>query len=600
MELSQEYPLASVLGAVRQTLRNAFSVTPTGLSRQDYRDIIQGIVDFFAHFQAEDGRILDPFEHREIQYSTPCYAWAATALLEEEEPPNLLESAARALECALKELICGGAAGGHGDFFTFPILLAYEGLQERVSAKRRAHWEQLLRAIEPRIAYRYVLPDSSSATHESLRQLPSPNWNVVAIVGEFLRHQAGFADQAFVERHLDVQLPRFIAEGLYCDPNVPMAYDHFPRHFLAVMLERGYTGRHRTVLEEFIERGAWTSLLMQSPCGEWPTGGRSAQHQWNEAMQCVTYEVWARRKRRDGDMVAASAFKRAARLALQSIQRWVRPSGELWIVKNHFDPAVRHGYEYYSFHSQYNLLAASMLATASLFADESIPEGPSPADVGGFVLHLPDFHKVIANAGGLYLELDTAADPSFNSTGLLRIHRAGVEPLIGPSDGSAIAYGPLAVGIAWWEEGWQSLAGVGIGEMAGTEVTVHKSTPQMVHFTVRYVLNRPGVRAVRETYELTPTQARVTVEVEGDVPMLKVRFPVLVFDGQYTSRMTIDGSTATIRLGESKQVFAVEAPPGVSLSRAGEWVPSCNGYLEAIEGECPGRRVIYTIRPQHG
>ncbi|HXG23220.1 MAG TPA: hypothetical protein VNJ09_01600, partial [Chthonomonadales bacterium] len=465
---------------------------------------------------------------------------------------------------------------------------------------RRAHWEQLLRGIEPRIAYRYVLLDSPSAIHESTRQLPSPNWNVVAIAGEFLRHQAGFADQAFVERYLDVQLPLFTAEGLYRDPNVPMAYDHFSRHFLAVMLERGYTGRHRVVLEECIERGAWTSLLMQSPCGEWPTGGRSAQHQWNEAMQCVTYEVWARRKRREGDMVAASAFKRAARLALQSIRRWVRPSGELWIVKNRFDPAVRHGYEYYSFHSQYNLLAASMLATAHLFDDASIPEGPSPADVGGFVLHLPDFHKVIASAGGLYLELDTAADPSFNSTGLLRIHKAGVEPLIGPSDGSPLACGPLTVGIAWWEEGWQSLAGVGIGEMAGTEVTIHKSTPQKVHFTVRYVLNRPAVQAVRETYELTPTQVRVTVEAEGNVPALIVRFPVLVFDGQRTSRITMDGAMATVRFGESIQVFAVEAPSGVSLSRTGEWVFSRNGYLEAIEGECPGRRVIYTIRPQYG
>ena len=32
---------------------------------------------------------------------------------------------------------------------------------------------------------------------------------------------------------------------------------------------------------------------MQSPNGELPTGGRSAQHQWNEAQQCVSYEIWA-------------------------------------------------------------------------------------------------------------------------------------------------------------------------------------------------------------------------------------------------------------------------------------------------------------------
>ena len=67
-----------------------------------------------------------------------------------------------------------------------------------------------------------------------------------------------------------------------------MAYDHFPRHFLAAMLERGYKGKFQSELTELLERATWTSLLMQSPLGELPTGGRSAQHQWNEAMQCVT------------------------------------------------------------------------------------------------------------------------------------------------------------------------------------------------------------------------------------------------------------------------------------------------------------------------
>ncbi|MDB6058063.1 MAG: hypothetical protein JWO95_1907 [Verrucomicrobiales bacterium] len=231
------------------------------------------------------------------------------------------------------------------------------------------------------------------------------NWNVVALSGEFLRHQDGFTDMTFVENYLQAQLPNFTATGQYRDPNVPMAYDHFPRHFLAAILERGYQGEHAQVLSELLDRAAWTSLLIQSPCGELPTAGRSAQHQWNEAEQCVTYEIWANRKQREGDNVAAHAFKRAAHLSLQSIKRWVRPSGELWIVKNRFDPAVRHGFQSYSSHSQYNLLAASMMATAWNFADDSIVEGACPADVGGFAIELPEFHKVFANAGGTYLEI---------------------------------------------------------------------------------------------------------------------------------------------------------------------------------------------------
>ncbi len=582
------FPFDSSVETLRSTLSEK-KVAATGLHREDYLDAIAGIVGFFRFFQTPDGRILDPFMRREVQYSTPCYAWAATALIISGRQPDLLSSASAALECSLEQLATAQAADRHGDFFTFPAMLAYEHLRERVLAQRRQRWEQLLQAIDPYRAYRDVLTDKGRVVH---------NWNVVAIAGEFLRAQAGFTDLSFVERHLEAQIQHFTAEGLYRDPNVPMAYDHFPRHFLAAMLERGYEGKHRPILEELLERAAWTSLLMQSPLGELPTGGRSAQHQWNEAMQCVTYEIWANRKWRAGDKIAAQAFKRAARLALQSIRRWVRPSGELWIVKNRFDPAVRHGFEGYSFHSQYNLLAASMLATAWLFANDQIPEGTAPADVGGFVVHLPDFHKIIANAGGLYVEIDTAADPNYNSTGLLRVHKAGVDPLVGPSDGAAIRDEPLAIGIAWQEgDRWQPLAGLGQGQIGAAEVIVRESQPHRVVFTVRYPVNRAAVKAVTETYELTPERVRVTTEVDGVADHLLVRFPAFVFDGQRASTIVVEKNRVWVRLGDSEQCFQVDAPDGVRLVRTGRWVRCRNGYLEPIEGMIPGRWVTYTLIP---
>ncbi len=583
-------PLAPTVERVQQALEKA-EVLPSGLRRDDYLMVVAGIVNFFHRFQMPDGSIVDPFVHREVQYSTPCYAWAAAVLVVSGKRSDLLESAAKALDCALQQLADAKPADRHGDFFTFPALLAYEHLRDRMPPERRKRWEQLLGTIDPYQAYRDVLSEKKWEVH---------NWNIVAIAGEFLRARHGFTDLAFVERHLAVQLKHFTAEGLYRDPNHPMAYDHFPRHFLAVMLELGYTGKFRDTLTELLERAAWTSLLLQSPHGELPTGGRSAQHQWNEAMQCVTYEIWARRKWREGNEVAAKAFKRAAHLAFQSIRHWVRPSGELWIVKNRFDPALRHGFEGYSFHSQYNLLVASMLATAWLFADDQIPEGACPADVGGFVVHLPDFHKVIANAGGMYVEVDTAADPNYNSTGLLRVHRKGVDPLVGPSDGAAIKDEPLAIGIAWREgDRWLPLAGLGQQQIARTEVTVHEQTPHQVAFTIRYEMNRDGrVKAVIETYEVTPKQVRVTVEVDGAVDCLLVRFPAIAFDGQRVSRIWVEGSMAIVQLGNSRQTFRVDAPEGVKLRRSGRWVKSRNGYLEPVEGEIIGKWVVYSLTPE--
>ena len=168
--------------------------------------------------------------------------------------------------------------------------------------------------------------------------------------------------------------------------------------------DAGYNGANSSMYWELNQRGAWVSLLMQSPWGELPTGGRSSQHQWNEAVSCVTYEYWARHYATQGNASAAGAFKRAAALSLNSLKRWKRPTGvyvccvcvlcmcvaisfticiffpypppppsssvfallvqpslpatfasllgEWFILKNRFDPKLRHGYESYSYYSQ--------------------------------------------------------------------------------------------------------------------------------------------------------------------------------------------------------------------------------------------------------
>ena len=219
----------------------------------------------------------------------------------------------------------------------------------------------------------------------------------MAVAGEWMRTRAGLGDSLpWIEASLERQVDLFTPWGMYRDPNDPMAYDHFARLWALDLLDEGYQGRHAAALETLVERGAWMSMFMQSPWGELPCGGRSAHHQWNEAQQAVTFESWAARFARRGDRAAAGACRRAAHLSLQSIGRWVRPTGELWIVKNRMDPAARHGYESYSFHSQYNLLAAAMLAIAWTRADDGIPEAPCPADTGGFAFALqPAFHKVV-------------------------------------------------------------------------------------------------------------------------------------------------------------------------------------------------------------
>jgi len=156
---------------------------------------------------------------------------------------------------------------------------------------------------------------------------------------------------------------------------------------MTVMLAQGFNdsavyGDASSELSELMRRAAWTHLLMQSPWGEIPTGGRSSQHQWNEAASAAVYELQAVQFAASGDAPSACMFKRAAHLSLQSVARWQNAAGDLQIVKNHFDPSLRFGYEDYSFLSQYNLLPASQLATAYVFADQTdaIPEA-RPRDI---------------------------------------------------------------------------------------------------------------------------------------------------------------------------------------------------------------------------
>src|SRR5205823_10798654 len=216
--------------------------------------------------------------------------------------------------------------------------------------------------------------------------------------------------RAYLETMLAKQQRRFSKFGMYQDPDFPLAYDAFPRMWMEDMLADGAydAGKERAAIERFLALGSFSSLLLMSPSGEWPCGGRSAHHQRDEAENAVIGEINAARWKARGRDDIAAAFKRMARLGLRSMFRWQRPSGEMWIVKNFAEPASRFGFEGYSFNSQYNLLPMAMLAIAYERADDSIPERPIPAEYATYVFDVRDpFTKVCAAAGGYYVLIDT-------------------------------------------------------------------------------------------------------------------------------------------------------------------------------------------------
>ena len=132
-------------------------------------------------------------------------------------------------------------------------------------------------------------------------------------------------------------------------------------------------------------------------------------------------------------------------------------------------------------------------------------------------------NKVFANAGGTYVELDTSGDHHYDATGLIRIHRKGVPPQLGPSDSllAAAAYSTPAdspvttgVGVSWQDSSgsWRTL-----GEMnpSSANVTPLIQSPERVAFDVTYSGGLAGVGSVTEHYFVTPQGVQLTTEIPG-------------------------------------------------------------------------------------
>lgn len=591
-----EHPLQPQINQVLQSQKRVADFTPTGLTRADYLKVVAGQVRALRPCQKANGDLPDPVDGR-TQFSPPCYAHAVATLAASgfDRDPQLLESGMRAMDFCADSLAKGRKAfpDQHPDFYTYPAMLALEEFEKIAPAARLETWRKQLAMLNPKTTY---------ATYGKADN----NWTLVHTAGEFLRAQRGWGSSEYVDQALAIQKPHITPLGLYLEHGAPFAYDAFSRYFLTGMLHLGYQGQAYKFYRDACWRGAWTSLMIQSPFGELPTGYRSAQHIWNEAELAKVYEIYAARYAQAGKLPEAGAFKRGAHLALQSIRQWIRPDGSGYIVKNRYPIESRHGYEGYSVHANYNLLACSMLCAAWRFADDAIAEAPAPADVGGFVISLPEFSMVVANASGNYVQYMTRGNQIYNPTGLLRVHLKGGHPQLGPSDGCIVKTGneksSLSLGPAWQDAAgrWQSLAAM---TSAVPALTILQQQTARASFRIEFVVppNGSNSQALRiaETVVIERAGVTVTNDLSGKADKLRVSWPMLVFDGEENTNVILDGNTATLHLRGQGICFTVLEPGETRLQRSGLRLNHRNGQAEAALAETPARRIVYQIRP-HG
>ena len=381
---------------------------------------------------------------------------------------------------------------------------------------------------------------------------------------------------------MPAQMAYFTNRGMYRDPGDPITYDLTTRIQFSIALDAGAGGDLRETIAEHLRRGALTSLVLVSPGGLVPYGGRSSQYNFQEVMVAVVCEMEATRLAAT-DPERAGLFKRQAHLSTTSIQPWLamQPFRNL---KNAFPPGDRHGFDAYGKYAVYSLLIASMCALAARVADDTIAERASSAEVGSYVFELaPAFHKIIAVCGDTQVVIDTSGDPQYDATGLGRITHA--QTPIGLGLGMPLcaepSYNvpaeltpdiPTTIGPEWYDgSSWVRLAATTPTPMQ--RLANVRTKADVVQFSVQWDGD------LREHYRVSDGQLQYRVESPQPCRLL---VPIIVSDGSQESQIDLGGTDLTVHLG------------GHSLT-----VSAADGaQLELDDQRCANRHGIYRLLRQ--
>lgn len=533
----------------------------TGIDRSAYLDLAEPIVRMAAAWVDDAGAVIDPVMQQEWGQTSPRFAASAAVLIRCGRCPEILDLACQVMERCCRLMAEAAAKEMSPDFWMRELVTADLCLDGIAQPARQAAWRRDLMRVEPEALYRFVDPEHGA------KMAGFHNWAVYSSGGEALRGLAGLAPRdadflcgsAFFDVYMQPQLARFTDHGMYRDPGEPITYDITTRLQIAVPLAFGLQSPWRRPYVELLRRGGLTSLLFCSTEGYVPFGGRSSQFLFQEAMQSALCELEARRYA-NSDPRLAGAFKRQAHLGARSIRRWILDSEQIRHIKNGYPPQSGHGIDPYGQYSVYSLLAASFLGLATLFADDAIEETPAPAEIGGGVCQLsPAFHKVFANAGGVSIEIDTAADPKHDATGLGRVLFAGApmemilampisrEAVYQLAPGEAPAEHSCAIGPAWTVDG-EELILAGLDDGLSSKLAVERADPAEVRLALDYD-HAASRSAIRETYRLAEGSlaCSVTVSVAGDPASgLVYRVPLIDSDGEVGSSRSLEPGRASV------------------------------------------------------
>lgn len=542
---------------------------PLNITRDAYLDQVEGTVRQVAKFQSVSGAFIDPYSHREVQYSTPYFANAVGTLISAGRAMDLLDEGVAAMNSATTDVSRGASAipDNHGEFFLAPLASAIPLYAAHVSAAQLQTWKsRMAKPVEDILRGR---------TH---------NWRTYAMKGEWLRAKNGYVSKGEAISWLEsswigTQKERFTNNpwNFYTDrtsdPDT-WPYESAARGNLLAMIAEGYDGASRNEILDILKRGTQASLLLQDPSGQGVAGGRSGNHTWNDIVLANGYETMSEISFREGNTRLAGQYRRAAALGFLSAQRWRRSDGSYSVTKNHFDPAQRIRYADYSHFTNYNGYMMFHMAENYLRHTSDIAEQPAPNEIGGYTFVTDDkFATAGANAGGMFMQTNLRGATTlahglyWTALGVVRFGRSGWDSRLGPSDGVRESASGQGVSFAptFLENGaWIRLASV--PERYEASFTTQFTHPLLVRCRIVYK-PKPGKTGPTFTNDFFITPDGILSTLTSTSDKYGMTWPLLTFDGATELNTSLSehvGSTSFPGAADEQNFIALHASPAIT------------------------------------
>ena len=521
---------------------------------------IKTLVGYFVRIQNSDGSI--DVNGSPGNQASAILAYGGATLVAAGDLTYLAQTEKAMNWTATSYRTIASSATSGPDFVMGPMAKAYSLLAAsgQVGAAQLSTWASTMTAIK--------------ATASNDRE----NWGGYAIDGAYQMAKAGLVSassaESFIESLASIQEGQYYSpNGLYQDHSTSpdsMSAEAAGRGRLLDMVVSGYDGPSAARHTALAAMGSATSLTLESPSGDAPTGGRTSDHVWVDAGYQSILETVAQNT---SDPTLAGQYQRASDLAFDSVRRFAHSDGSYSVTKNFYPDSQRVGYQTASYYNSYNANVLLGMGESYNAIARTITPVAAPVEIGGYSFNTgPDWGTAFAGAGGTSVEIELTSTGTYSfsnywsSLGIVRIGATGLDSRIGPADGRYTGTDGVSFAPEWQTAsgGWQHLAGKG-GQYSGS-LTTMVATPVLTIDQIRWAPNSgTSGPSFSQTLIITPDGIMSKTTQTGASSGWGMTLPLFTTDNQTSAVLSTGGGIAsTSAFGGTESFIALDPTVGLT------------------------------------